>query len=67
MSWVENSINESKKLKDHYKMQGVDIFIKDGLVSDIDVDFVIRYISSRLPEHLMVSVLPQKPPPPTAP
>ena len=37
MSWVENSINESKKLKDHYKMQGVDIFIKDGLVSDIDV------------------------------
>lgn len=56
MSWVENSINESKKLKDHYKMQGVDIFIKDGLVSDIDVDFVIRYISSRLPEHLMVSV-----------
>ena len=56
MSWIENSINESKKLKDHYKMQGIDIFIKDRLVPEIDIDFVVRYISSRLPEHLMVSV-----------
>ena len=56
MSWLENSIKEAKNLKDHYKMQGVDIFIKDKLDSNIDVDFVIRYISTRLPRHLMISV-----------
>ena len=56
MSWLENSIKEAKNLKDHYKMRGVDIFIKDKLDSNIDVDFVVRYISTRLPEHLMVSV-----------
>ena len=56
MSWLENSIKEAKNLKDHYIMQGVDIFIKDKLDSNIDVDFVVRYISTRLPKHLMVSV-----------
>jgi|15BtaG_2_1085339.scaffolds.fasta_scaffold00213_3 hypothetical protein len=56
MSWLESSMKEAKKMKDHYKMQGVDIFIKDKLTEDIDVDFVIRYISTRLPEHLMISI-----------
>ena len=56
MSWLENSMKEAKKMKDHYKMQGVDIFIKDKLTEEIDVDFVIRYISTRLPEHLMTSI-----------
>lgn len=56
MSWLQNSIEESNNLKDHYKMKGVDIFIKDKLVPNIDVDFVIRYISVRIPDHLMVSV-----------
>ena len=56
MSWFENSIKQAKNLKDHYKMSGVDIFIKDKLNPNIDVDFVVRYISTRLPEHLMVSV-----------
>jgi hypothetical protein len=56
MSWLENSIKEAKKMKDHYKMQGVDIFIKDKLINDIDVDFVIRYISTRLPQYLMTSI-----------
>ena len=56
MSWLENSIKEAKNLKDHYIMQGVDIFIKDKLDSNIDVDFVVRYISTRLPKHLMISV-----------
>ncbi|QDP62162.1 MAG: hypothetical protein GOVbin1807_161 [Prokaryotic dsDNA virus sp.] len=56
MSWLENSMKEAKNLKDHYIMQGVDIFIKDKLDSNIDVDFVVRYISTRLPKHLMISV-----------
>ena len=56
MSWLENSIEEAKKMKDHYKMKNIDIFIKDKMTEEIDVDFVIRYISVRLPEHLMTSI-----------
>lgn len=56
MSWLETSINKSKKLKDHYKLRGVDIFIKDALDEDIDFDFVVRYVSVRLPDHLLRNV-----------
>jgi len=56
MSWLETSINNSKKLKDHYKLHGVDIFIKDAFTIDIDFDFVLKYISTRLPEHLLRNI-----------
>ena len=56
MNWITESVRKAKNLKDHYIMQGVDIFIKDKLDSNIDVDFVVRYISTRLPKHLMISV-----------
>jgi hypothetical protein len=56
MSWLETSIKKSKILKDHYKLRGVDIFIKDALSEDIDFDFVVRYVAARLPEHLFSNV-----------
>ncbi len=56
MSWLETSIKNSKKLKDHYKLRGVDIFIKDSLPEHIDFDFVLRYVSVRLPEHLFLNI-----------
>lgn len=56
MSWLETSINKSKKLKDHYKLRGVDIYIKDAFTNDIDFDFVVRYVAARLPEHLLKNI-----------
>ena len=45
MNWLEDSIKRSKKLRTHYMLRNVDIYIKDQLPQDIDVDFVISYIS----------------------
>ena len=41
MNWLEESVKRSKKLKDHYMLGNVDIYIKDQLPNHIDVDFVI--------------------------
>ena len=49
MNWLKESIARSKKIRTHYKMHEVDIFIKDALTTDIDPDEVFAYISSRIP------------------
>tara|TARA_A100001515_G_scaffold89210_1_gene70904 strand:- start:4486 stop:5157 length:672 start_codon:yes stop_codon:yes gene_type:complete len=56
MNWLEESIKKSKKLKDHYMLRDVNIFIKDRLPDHIDVDFVIRYAAKRLPNHVLSNI-----------
>ncbi len=56
MSWIFESINKSKKMKDHYKLHDINIFIKDQLPESISVDFVLKYISKRIPSHLLMGV-----------
>ena len=56
MSWLEESVKRSKKLKDHYMLKGIDIFIKDQLPQEIDIDFVIRYVAKRLPDHVLRNI-----------
>ena len=56
MSWIFESINKSKKMKDHYKLHDINIFIKDQLPEDVNVDFVLKYISKRIPSHLLRGV-----------
>ena len=56
MSWIFESINKSKRMKDHYKLHDINIFIKDQLPEDISVDFVLKYISKRIPSHLLRGV-----------
>ena len=48
MNWLGKSIEESKKLRTHYRMKGIDIFIKDMLPENVDADFVFKYISKRV-------------------
>ena len=43
-------------MKDHYNMNGVDIFIKDPLPANIDAEFVFDYISTRVPFYLLVNI-----------
>lgn len=54
--WITESMKRSKRLKDHYKMNGVDVFIKDKLPEGISAEFVFDYISSRIPFHLLKNV-----------
>lgn len=56
MDWITESAQKAKKLRNHYKLHGIDIFIKDQMPEDIDIDFVLAYVSKRLPQHLLRSV-----------
>jgi len=53
MNWVRKSIKNSKKIRDHYKMHDIDIYIKDALPEHIDADLVFSSISKMLPLHLL--------------
>ena len=56
MNWLEESVKRSKKLKDHYMLGDVNIYIKDQLPDHIDVDFVIRYVAKHLPNHVLSNI-----------
>ena len=56
MDWITESAQKAKKLRNHYKLHDIDIFIKDQLPEDIDVDFVLKYVSKRIPQHLLRNV-----------
>ena len=56
MNWLEESVKRSKNLRDHYMLKGIDIYVKDHLPQEIDVDFVIRYVAKRLPDHVLSNI-----------
>jgi hypothetical protein len=56
MNWLENSIKESKKLRTHYRMKNIDIYIKDMLPNNINPDSVFSFIAKRIPSHLMTHI-----------
>ena len=56
MNWLEESVKRSKKLKDHYMLKGINIYVKDQLSQEIDIDFVIRYVAKRLPDHVLTNI-----------
>ena len=37
-------------------LKGIDIFVKDQLPQEIDIDFVIRYVAKRLPDHVLSNI-----------
>ena len=43
-------------MKDHYNVNGVDIFIKDPLPEHIDSSFVFEYIATRIPFYFLENV-----------
>ena len=56
MNWIGKSVKESKNLKDHYSLHEIDIIVKDPLPDHIDMDFVMKYISSRVPSFLLKGI-----------
>jgi hypothetical protein len=54
--WIKESIKRGNKMRDHFNLGGVDVFIKDQLPEHIDVSFVFEYISSRIPFYFMEGV-----------
>jgi len=53
MDWITESVKRSNKLKDHYKMHDIDIFIKDALPEGINADLVFMTLKRIIPPHLL--------------
>ena len=56
MSWIKESHARGRRLQDSYSLNGIQIYIKDPLSEDIDMDFVVKYVTSRIPRMLMRGV-----------
>ena len=54
--WIHESIKRGKEMKDQYKINEIDVFIKDQLPSEVDPNFIFKYISARVPFYLMRDV-----------
>ena len=50
--WIQESIKRGKKMKDHYNVGGVDVFVKDPVPTSVDLVVVFDYISARIPFYL---------------
>jgi len=56
MRWIIESVKRSRKLKDHYSMRGINIYIQDPVGDHIDLDFVFEYVAARIPKKLLDSI-----------
>jgi len=56
MRWITESAKRSRKLKDHYSMRGINIYIQDPVGDHIDLDFVFEYVAARIPKKLLDSI-----------
>lgn len=54
--WIQESARRGSKMKDHFSMSGVDVYVKDQLPSHIDLSFVFDYISSRVPFYFLKGI-----------
>ena len=50
--WIEESVKRSKRLKDQFVVNKIQVFIKDMLPPGVSPEFVFDYISSRVPQFL---------------
>ena len=56
MNWIKESIKKSKTLKDHYKLHDIDVFIKDKFTTDLDFDFCLKEVASKIPSYLLSGI-----------
>ena len=56
MNWINESVKRSNKLRNHLKMNQIDIFIKDALPETIDADLVFKTLKKIVPIHLLGGV-----------
>jgi len=50
--WINESIKRSKRLKDQFNLNGVSVIVKDALPPEVNLEFVLNYISARVPFYL---------------
>ena len=54
--WIHESIKRSKKMRDHFSLNGVSVIIKDALPEEVNLEFVLNYIAARVPFFLTQNI-----------
>ena len=54
--WIKESMKRAKAMKDHFDLNGISVIIKDKLPEEVDPEFVLNYIGSRIPFYLTNNV-----------
>jgi hypothetical protein len=54
--WIKESMKRSRRMKDHFSLNGVSVIIKDALPQEVDLEFVLNYISARVPFYLTQNI-----------
>ena len=54
--WISESAKRSRKMKDHFTLNGISVIIKDRLPDDFDPEVVFNYISARIPFYLTQNI-----------
>lgn len=54
--WIEESIKRSKRMKDHFNLNGISVIVKDALPEDVNLEFVLNYIAARVPFYFTQNI-----------
>jgi hypothetical protein len=54
--WIHESIKRSKKMRDHFSLNGVSVIVKDALPQEVNLEFVLNYIAARVPFFLTQNI-----------
>mgnify|MGYP006425335801 FL=1 len=54
--WINESIKRSRKMRDHFSLNGVSVIIKDALPQEVNLEFVLNYIAARVPFFLTQNI-----------
>jgi len=54
--WIKESMKRSRKLKDHFNLNGVSVIVKDRLPDDVSLEFVLNYIAARVPFYFTQNI-----------
>ena len=54
--WIEESARRSKRMKDQFVVNKIQVFIKDMLPPGVSPEFIFDYVSSRIPPFLTKNI-----------
>ena len=54
--WIHESMKRSRRMKDHFNLNGVSVIVKDALPEDVNLEFVLNYIAARVPFYLTQNI-----------
>jgi len=54
--WIHESMKRSRRMRDHFSLNGVSVIIKDALPQEVNLEFVLNYIAARVPFFLTQNI-----------